>query len=183
MWWEPWNKKDTLQRRLRNSVLLAHEAKSQSNVAIQLALLTSAIEALIGDKEQEGTRLLIDRLEVLLEPKREHRRYCKQLLKTLYDRRSKILHGSDPFADPNDTFLMQLVLASSMHAVLAHSRMATKLGIDYSKTDFMTVLEEHSDSGQELIGVTPQIVRLMWGVPVPPPKERVEYEFDKNAGC
>lgn len=182
VWWEPWDKKDTLQRRLRNSVLLVHEAMSQSNVAIQLALLTSAIEALIGDKNQEGTRLLIDRLEVLLEPMRQHRRDCKQLLKTLYDRRSQILHGSDPFAHPNDAFLMRLVLASAMHAVLSHNRMAGKMGIDYSKADFMTVLEEHSDSGQELIGITPQIVRLMWGIPVPPPKERIEYEFDENAG-
>ncbi len=165
-WWQPWTKKDNLPRRIRNSILLLNEARNQQNDAIQLALLTSALEAMLGDKRADLTNMIAQRCAVLLEPEPKNRPACQKVAKQLYDRRSRILHGQEPFADPLENYLMRMIVSAVLQNAISHRAMAKKMGIDYTAQDLVSEIDMHSSSGQPLIGIQPLLVRVAWGVPI-----------------
>ena len=57
---------------------------------------------------------------------------------------------------------------TQMRASLSHQRFAERLGIDYQSQDLARELDDHTASGQPLVGVFPQLVRATWGAPIPP---------------
>ena len=163
-WWEPWSKKDTFPRRIRNAILLAFEAKNQGNPAIRFAILTSALEALLGDKRPDLTQMIATRCSVLLEPEPKNRPACQKIIKRLYNTRSRILHGQEPHAEFLDTHLMRMILSAALRAAVGFRLMTQSIGTHDKLVDIVTEIDDHASSGQPLLGTTPQLVRIAWGV-------------------
>ena len=104
--------------RLKNAVVLLAEADAQSLPAIALSLSFSAIEALVC-KETTG---IVDQLSrnvaTLLEPNSLGRPDAIRFIKTMYNQRSKALHGESVEAEENDAEKVRRLAAAVLHAVV-----------------------------------------------------------------
>lgn len=90
----PYDKKDTMDRRMGNAVKYLIAADHPNFESVQLSLAVTAIEALLGKKGQEISHTLADRVMALLEPDQSLRPKAHDFMKKLYNERSKSLHGS-----------------------------------------------------------------------------------------
>lgn len=85
--------KDKLAQRVATALRLLGEAADQKNSAISLALSVTALESLLGSKGDGIAKTLGERVAVLLEARREHRRAAEKFVGDLYNERSRVLHG------------------------------------------------------------------------------------------
>ncbi len=90
---EPTNKKDSIERRIRNAIHLLVESDNQTLDAIGLALSMAAMEAMLGQDDKEISEKLSTNIATLLEPELANRNNAKKFVKTLYGHRSNTLHG------------------------------------------------------------------------------------------
>lgn len=93
-YYAPIVQKDTIDRRLANALQLWCLADGQSRPGLRLSLAIASLEALLGQKAEGVSRLLGERIAVLLcRDIRQRLRVAEYVRKTLYDHRSSVLHG------------------------------------------------------------------------------------------
>jgi hypothetical protein len=86
-------KKDSMDKRIRNAIYLLTESDKQTNDSIGLSLSVAAIEALLGQGKDNIAEGISQRIAALLEPDLDLRHDAKTFFKDLYDCRSRTLHG------------------------------------------------------------------------------------------
>jgi hypothetical protein len=59
-----------------------------------------------------------------------------------------------------------MIVAAVLQTTISHRAMAKKMGVDYTAQDLVTEIDNHSSSGQPLLGTKPLLVRIAWGVPI-----------------
>jgi|SRR5665213_1063914 len=86
-------KGDSMDRRLRNAMLLLVEADRQKHPAVALSLCFSAMEAMLGEGDGKIVGPLSEYIATLLRADRLERPDEIKRVKSLYGVRSKVLHG------------------------------------------------------------------------------------------
>jgi hypothetical protein len=155
--------KDSLDRRIRNAVLLLIESHTQRNDAIGLALSVSAIEALLGEKGSDISEKLSTNVAVLLEPDLEKRHAATKFVKEIYDMRSRALHGEQ--VDGEASFRLQaLHLASAiLLAVISRRNFLKRSGLDAENPQgLLRGLRESRFGKGQPVGVDEYNVREYW---------------------
>lgn len=86
--------KDTFHRRIHNAVALLMQADSVKDEMIAMTLCVAAVEAMLGDDgESKISDTVARRCATLLQPDGERRKSAYKNVKTLYDMRSRLIHG------------------------------------------------------------------------------------------
>jgi hypothetical protein len=159
------DKKDSLDRRLRNALHLLVAADAQTNPSLQLALQMTALEALLTHKNDSAgiTAKLAERAATLLEPRKENRVQAEKFVTRLYGHRSDVLHGEkleDAGAYAQNSRLMV------QHAFLAvfdwqSFRRKASLGPD-DPDAFFRELHNHFALGQPITGIVEARCVSLW---------------------
>ncbi|MEQ9459812.1 MAG: hypothetical protein RIG82_02505 [Phycisphaeraceae bacterium] len=123
--------KGTLSRRLGNAVRLLAESDSQQNVAVSLGLAVTAIDALLGQKGDSATKVLAERVAVLMEPKLEMRTSAERFVEKIYDKRSDVLHGRDVQGSDKDYQKSRLLASGILYSVWFRSDTLAKMAVDH----------------------------------------------------
>lgn len=111
-------KKDSIERRMRNAVLLLIESDNQPNNSVGIALSITAIEALLSEKVEGIATMLAERVGALLEPDTSQRNNATEFVKNLYNTRSRTLHGELVEAESKARFNSRHLAAAVLDAMI-----------------------------------------------------------------
>lgn len=157
-------KKDSMDRRIRNAIHLLVESDIQQNDSIGLGLCMSSIEALLGTKCEGLSEFLGNNIAVLLEPDLEKRSGCISFFKSLYDIRSRSLHGERIESDFVQRCQARHVAAAVLHAVVFRKSFMKKMAQDSeAPQDFLKDLKERKFTTGVPDGILDDYnVRYLW---------------------
>lgn len=136
-------RKDSIERRVKNSVRLFIEAKRQSQNAVGLALSVSAIEALICRKGDNVAQMFAENMAVLLEPDIAFRAAAERWCKSLYDKRSGVLHGSAIGCCREDCVSAEIAAIAALKAIVERRAGVRRVGGDFDNPE--ALLKEFRD--------------------------------------
>jgi hypothetical protein len=156
-------KKDSMDRRLRNALHLLVESDQQHHTGIALALSMSAIESLLCRQGSDIANQVAENSATLLEPEARRRADAVKFVKRLYDARSRTLHGE--LLEHELTLRRDArVLASAILVGILERRVyQAKAGVDSETPDaLLGELRDSKYGDGEVPGVTPLPVRRMW---------------------
>lgn len=150
----PWDRKDTLQRRLRNALHFMAESDGQTQPAVKLALSFAAIEAMVCRKREGIVDELSRSVATLLQHDSRQRLKAIRAVKALYNTRSKILHGEQTEAEGEEEQEVRLLSGGVFRAVLEWEDFSRRLeGETTDRKDFFEALDDAAASGREVVGV------------------------------
>jgi hypothetical protein len=156
-------RKDSIDRRIRNAVHLLVESRRQQHNAIGLSLSVAAIEALLCDKKEGISTQISENVAVLLEPDSRMRADAKTFVKKLYDARSTTLHGTTLEHERSVRRNAWALAFAVFRAILERQKFQKKAGFDVEvPTSFFQELEHSKFRGGEIPGVSRYPVRKFW---------------------
>ncbi|MEX0716722.1 MAG: hypothetical protein WD066_09050 [Planctomycetaceae bacterium] len=157
------SKKDSIDRRIRNAVLLLIEADRQRNDAIGLSLAIGAVEALVCRNSDALSQMLAENVAVLLEPEGHERPRAVAFCKQLYDARSRALHGSHLEQERSVRRRARILAGAVLKAILERRDHMRRIGIDAERPDdLLRELQDAKFSPGEVPGVSDSAVRNLW---------------------
>ena len=143
-------KKDTMDRRLGNAVKYLIAADNPNFGSVQLSLAVTAIEALLGEKGQDISHTLADRVMALLEPDQSLRPKAHDFMKKLYNERSKSLHGSR-IEDSDSAKAARKLAACCLYGLWVGNGYKRRMeGSMYSPESLFDELDDSSKSAKRL---------------------------------
>lgn len=157
------DKKDSLNKRIRNAICLLVEADLQSNHAIALALSIGAIEALLGEKGTEVVEKISRNTAAILEPDPSKRDKAEKFIKDLYDLRSRTLHGEMVEGEEQAFQNARHLAAGVLTAVISRRDFRQMAGYDTETPQdlFKDIREKRNLPGQP--DAVPELnVRRLW---------------------
>lgn len=110
--------KNVFDNRIKNAVHLLIVSDQQTNDAVGLSLSISALEALLCEDASNIAEQLASRITVLLEPELDHRLKAEKIIKTIYDARSRLLHGDTIESKRTERIKARNLAASVLDAVM-----------------------------------------------------------------
>lgn len=122
---------DSIERRFGNAVKLLVSADEQSDHAIGLALAFSAVEAMLCEGNSNISEQLAVKATTLLAPDGETRLRSEQVIKKLYDTRSRAMHGDQLSVDKESLDQVRRMAAGIMKAVVERQAFVKRL--DYAQ--------------------------------------------------
>lgn len=159
------DKKDTINRRIRNAVSLLIESDAQNNKAISTSLSIAAIEALLGEKGAEISEKISTNIAVLLEPDLNKRTAAEKFFKDLYNLRSRTLHGESLEDEEKISEKARHLAAAVLDAVITLRDFLMKSGFSpKSPQDLLSELKASKyRSGNVICEIKDYNVRCYWG--------------------
>ncbi len=140
-------------RRIRNAVQLLIESDRQSHHAIGLALSFAAIESLLGEKTQGIGEDIAVKAATLLCPDAEHRRGVINIVKKMYDHRSRSLHGEQLMVEAETRERVRMLASTVLRAVLDWLEFSVRLGNTQAEApQFFKALQYATDTGKRFVG-------------------------------
>lgn len=162
----PPSKGDSIDRRIRNCVLLLAEADGLKHDGIALAITMAAVEALLGKKGTELATTLGDYVAAALEPDPPHRSAASEFVKRLYDQRSRILHGEKAEGDPSARMNARILSAGLLKAMIERRDFLRKSGYSTESPDgLLRELKTGKFIEGQLTGTSQSLSRRLWRVP------------------
>lgn len=156
------SKKDSIDKRIRNAVILLLESDSQSNDAIGLALSMTAIEALLGEEGTEITVKLAENVAALLEPDRNQRQSAREFVKKSYNTRSRALHGEEVETEGEARISSRHLAAAVLSGVIFRRDFLSRLGYEAeTPRDLLEDLHKSFASGQP-VGIVEYNICSLW---------------------
>ncbi|WP_417748728.1 hypothetical protein [Rosistilla oblonga] len=157
----PVGKTSTLDQRLRNAAHLLAEADSQDSAAISLSLSFSAIEAIVCSKTDGIVDELSRNVASLLEPDKLKRIDAIAAIKSLYNLRSKTLHGASVNGDDKARWKARTLAAAIVRAVYEWQEHIARMGECASRDGFLCELKSLSVTGSQMVGVSERLSRFI----------------------
>jgi hypothetical protein len=156
-------KKDSIGRRIRNSVILLVEASRQRNGAIALALYCAAMEAVLGRKGADIANTLAGNVAALLEPDPKYRVDAEEFVKSLYDTRSRVLHGERVLSDQQGIRNARCLLYAILYAMISRGDFLARAGYPPETPDaFLTELRKSRYNEGQPMGSGPVRITGLW---------------------
>jgi len=148
-------KKDSLDRRLRNAMHLLVEADKQKHPSVTIALSFSAIEALVGSNKDNIVKELSENVATLLEPEASNRSGPIDKIKNLYKIRCKILHGEKIEFERGVEEQVRRLAAGCFQAIMDWMDCNKRMGQKHSKVpDLESEIKSARISGKQLVGIS-----------------------------
>lgn len=150
--WTTPQRKDTYDKRFRNCITLIRQAQDSPHSAVRVALFCSALEALLGQKNDNSiANALASRATVLLQPIRADRSQSIHSVKSLYNIRSRLLHGEDTRGQRAAADAAYLLTCAVLAAILEWERFAMRAGYsDHSPASLLDELDRSLHTGSSL---------------------------------
>ncbi len=148
------SKKMTFQgRRIRNAVQLLIESDRQVHNAIGLALSCAAIESLLGEKTHGISEDVATKTATLLFPDAEYRRWAINIVKKMYDTRSRSLHGEQLTVEDKTREQVRTLAGTLLRAVLDWLEFSARFGdAEAEAPEFFAALQYATDTGKRFVG-------------------------------
>lgn len=157
-------KKASLDRRIRNAVVLIAEGDRQPNVAVALGLYVAATEALTVDSAESVSHKFRENVATLLEPEGPTWPHAEDCIKKLYDARSKALHGTKVDEEEERRDQARLLSAATLYAILEFRGLRQRMGEDADQEELLfDRLREARAAARQVDGVTTSPARQLWG--------------------
>lgn len=155
--------KDSLDRRMRNALTLLSEARRQTHGAVSLALTMSGMEAMLASGKDNISSTLAENTATLLEPEGGRRRAAEKVVKALYDKRSRLLHG-ESVEDAADAARRASVLATAaVRAITERRSFRHRLGdAQEAPADLFEAIRDARATATRVDGVTDSPARNLW---------------------
>ncbi|HYE19743.1 MAG TPA: hypothetical protein VEA69_14935 [Tepidisphaeraceae bacterium] len=158
--------RDTVHGRLRNAIVLMAEANKQPHPALGLGLFCSALEALVGRGADSISKTLSESLATLLEPDPNYRQAAIELVRELYNLRSKTLHGERVEAPPVERSKARALCAHALRAVMEWQEFVRRTQGDTPDAPALfREIESARIGGKRIAHDYTAPVRRLWGAP------------------
>lgn len=157
-------KRDSFDRRIRNSLHLLVQSDQQRHTAIGIALSVAAIESLVCRKAGDIANMFAENTAVILEPDPTFRAAAVEFVKDLYDARSRVLHGDLLEHEATMRRNARALAAAVLQAILERRAFQRRAGVQ-SETpdDLINELRRGKWVPGQLTGVSESPVRTLWG--------------------
>lgn len=156
-------KKDSMDRRLRNALHLLVESDRQQHAGIALSLSMSAIESLLCRHGSDITNQVAENSATLLEPDARRRADAVKFVKRHYEARSRTLHGElleHEHALRRDA---RMLASGVLVAILERRDFQRRAGIESETPDaLLGELRDSKYGDGEIPGVSPSPLRQLW---------------------
>lgn len=147
--------------RIINAVKLIDQGLKQTNDAIGLALTMAAAEAILCDRGKNSiSEQLSSRAATLLESKPAKRRAAIQAIKSLYNKRSKALHG-ELLEQPRIYCLKALRLVAGLLRAYCQWRCFQLKMADQTRAEFLGEVTGAYEQGKTVVGVSETLSGLL----------------------
>lgn len=124
------SRKDSIDKRIHNAVRLLMEADRQRSKIVGLSLCFAALEALVCGDRANIVGHLSENIATLLERRTEIRQRAIEVIKGLYDVRSRLLHGDSVAEVDKEQKDARLLASCVLKAVLDYQKLTFSISGD-----------------------------------------------------
>jgi len=152
---------------VHNAVRFLVEANAQRDHLISIVHYCTSLEALVGGGPAGVTKTLSENVATLLEPDRLVRPDAVRLVKSIYEQRSRSVHGDSREGEGSDRARARALCAHVLAAVMERRQFDSRIGArpkSSAEDPLLRELESARLTGQSVVGVTPSAAaRSLWG--------------------
>ncbi len=153
----------SIAARMHTAVRLWSEAISIARPLGSTSLLAASIESVLGKKEEGLSDKLATRVAVLLESDRSKRSAARKIFKSMYNERSRLLHGESFSLGEDVVRRFEIISAAVITAVLEHQEFLFRGGFDdQDRLELLDAIDAAALSGKAVLGVSESPARHLW---------------------
>jgi hypothetical protein len=156
-------RKDSISRRIRNAIHLLVAADQQPHDSVGLALCVACTEALLCESGEGLARMFSENVATLLEPEPRSRDDAVTFALALYNKRSRVFHGSETECSTREYENARLLAAAVLRGFIERRTFRRMAGYeDETPTGLLVELRKDKYTPGQLTGVASSPATRLW---------------------